>query len=206
MRSPGRHYCRFCVEDPSWWKRNIDRPAPACEPKDVGSQRSLTAAGRGGRDRVEAAVVRGYGCCIDLVEAARGEVASLHEFFVGWFTGSLEDADQVFGRFVDALHPEFSMISPSGVTLDRDAVVAWVRAAHGTADASFTIEIRNMVEVLISSDAVVVGYEEWQLVGGGATSRRVSSAVFVRSLGAGDRVRWRHLHETFRLSDTPESG
>ena len=147
---------------------------------------------------VESAVVLGYGRCIDLVEAARDEVVSLHEFFVGWLTGSLEDADQVFGRFVDALHPEFSMISPSGVELDRGAVVASVRAAHGTADASFTIEIRNVVELLVSGDAVVVSYEEWQFVGGGVTSCRVSSAVLVRSPGTVDVVRWRHLHETLR--------
>ncbi len=153
--------------------------------------RSWRSSGRprGAAVAVELAGSPGYGGCIDLVEAVRGEVVRLHEFFVGWFTGSLEDSDQVFGRFVDALHPEFSMISPSGVTLDRDAVAASVRIAHGTADASFTIEIRDVVELLVASDAVVVGYEEWQFVGGGVTSRRVSSAVFVRSLGAGDGVR-----------------
>jgi len=125
-------------------------------------------------------------------------VVGLHEFFVGWFTGSLERTDQVFKRFGEALHPEFSMIAPSGVVLDRDAVVASVRAAHGTADASFAIEIRDVVERLVSGDAVVVSYEEWQFVGGAVDSRRVSSAVLVRSHGTVDGVRWGHLHETLR--------
>jgi hypothetical protein len=146
---------------------------------------------------VESAVVPGYGCCIDLVEATRHEVVGLHEFFVGWLTGSLEESDEVFGRFLDALHPDFSMIAPSGVVLDRDAVLASVRAGHGTADASLAIEIRDVVECLISGDAVVVRYEEWQFIGGAVDSRRVSSAVLVRTPGAGDAVRWRHLHETF---------
>jgi len=146
---------------------------------------------------VESAVVPGYGCRIDLMEATRHEVVSLHEFFVGWLTGSLVESDEVFGRFVDALHPEFSMIPASGMVLDRDAVLASVRAGHGTADASLAIEIRDVVECLISGDAVVVRYEEWQFIGGGVDSRRVSSAVLVRSPGTGDAVRWRHLHETF---------
>lgn len=140
----------------------------------------------------------GYGCRIDLVVAARDEVLGLHEFFVGWFTGSVEGTDQVFERFGGALHPEFSMISPSGVALDRDAVLESVRAAHGTVDASFRIEIRDLVELLVGVGAVVVGYEEWQFVGGAVDSRRVSSAVLVRSHGTVDGVRWRHLHETFR--------
>lgn len=146
---------------------------------------------------VEPSVVLSYGCCIDLVAAARDEVVGLHEFFMGWLPGALEDADQVFGRFADAVHSEFSMIVPSGEVLDRAAVVASVRAAHGTADASFAIEIRNLVERMVSEDAVVVTYEEWQFVGDRVDSRRVSTAVFVRSPRATNGVRWRHLHETF---------
>jgi hypothetical protein len=140
----------------------------------------------------------GYGCSIDLVSAARDEVVGLHEFFVGWFTGVLEDADVVFARFADAVHVEFSMVVPSGEMLDRDAVVASVRAAHATVGDSFGIEIRDVVDRVVGDDLVLVTYEEWQLVGDRVDNRRVSTVLFVRAPTSPNGVQWRHLHETFR--------
>jgi hypothetical protein len=140
----------------------------------------------------------GYGGRIDLVEAARTEAVDLHTFFVGWLTGTLDDTDRVFERFADVLHPAFSMIVPSGEVLDRDAVVESVRVAHGSAEASFAIEIRNVVARFANGDAVVVTYEEWQFLGDRVDDRRMSTAVFLRSTAAVNGVRWRHLHETVR--------
>ena len=140
-----------------------------------------------------------YGPPIDLVEAARFEVLGLHEFFVGWFTGTLEDTDDAFARLEQSLHAQFSMIAPSGETLDRAAVVASVRAAHSTAGDGFAIEIRDVVARVTAEDAVLVTYEEWQLDGERVESRRASTAWFARAAGAPTRVQWRHLHETFRV-------
>ena len=117
---------------------------------------------------------------------------------MGWLTGTLEDADGVFERFTDVVHPEFSMIVPSGEVLDRDAVVASVRAAYATADESFVIEIRDVVDRVSGDDAIVFTYEEWQFVGDRVDSRRVSTVLFVPAPGATNGVQWRHLHETFQ--------
>lgn len=122
----------------------------------------------------------------------------LHEFFVDWFSGALEDTDAVFARFTDALHPGFSMIVPSGEVLGREAVFASVRAAHATTDASFAIEIRNVIDRVTCEDVVIVTYEEWQFAGDRVDSCRVSTAVFVHAAEATAGVQWRHLHETFR--------
>jgi hypothetical protein len=132
------------------------------------------------------------------VSAARDEVVGLHEFFVEWFTGVLEDTDVVFARFADVMHPEFSMIVPSGGLLDRETVVGSVRAAHATADASFGIEIRDVVDCVVWDDAVLVTYEEWQLVGDRVDNCRVSTVLFVRAPTSSNGVQWRHLHETFQ--------
>jgi hypothetical protein len=135
---------------------------------------------------------------MDLGPAARDEVVGLHEFFVDWFAGKIEATDAVFARFTDAMHPEFSMIVPSGEILGWEAVVASVRAAHATTDASFAIEIRHVTDRVTCDDAVVITYEEWQFAGDREDSCRVSTAVFVRAAEASTGVQWRHLHETYR--------
>jgi hypothetical protein len=135
---------------------------------------------------------------IGLTDAARAEVLDLHEFLVAWFTGAADDTDQVFARFAQVLHPQFSMIVPSGETLDRDAVVRSIRAAHATADAGFAIEIRDLVARVVGEDAVLVTYEERQLDAGQVRDRRVSTAYLVRAQAVRGGVRWRHLHETYR--------
>jgi hypothetical protein len=133
---------------------------------------------------------------IDLVAAARAEVVGLHEFFVGWFTGALAADDAVFAQFGEALHPDFSMVVPSGEMLDREAVVASVRRAHASAGDSFRIEVRDVVDRMVGEDAVLVTYEEWQFVGGQVVNRRTSSAWLVGCADAPRGVQWRHLHET----------
>jgi hypothetical protein len=142
---------------------------------------------------------RSYGRCIDLV-SARDEVVGLHDFFASWFTGSLEDAEPLFERLTQVLHPEFTMIVPSGEVLARDAVVASVRAAHSTAGGSFVIEIRDVVELTSEEDLLVCTYEEWQFVDERVDSRRISTVVFVSAPGTVNGVQWRHLHETLQPS------
>jgi hypothetical protein len=142
--------------------------------------------------------VAGYGWPIDLAAAARAEVVGLHEFFVGWFTGVLDDDGRVFERLTGVLHREFSMIVPSGALLTRHGVIASVRSAHATAEGSFAIEIRDVVDHVVGPDVVLVTYEEWQYVGERVVDRRVSTAVFVPAGGTVHGVQWRHLHETFR--------
>jgi hypothetical protein len=122
----------------------------------------------------------------------------LHEFFVGWFNGTLENTDAVFARFAAVLHPDFSMVTPSGEALDRDAVLELVRAAHASADiaAPLRIEIRSLVDRAVSGDGALVTYEEWQFAGDRLQNRRTSTAFLLRAPAGPTGVVWRHLHET----------
>ena len=135
---------------------------------------------------------------IDVAANARAEVVGLHEFFADWFNDVLDDTDAAFARVVEVLHPSFSMIDPSGQTLDRAAVLGGLRRAHATADvtAPVRIEIRNLVDRVVGDDAALVTYEEWQFAGDHLLNGRSSTAYFVQASGAPNGVVWHHLHET----------
>jgi hypothetical protein len=122
----------------------------------------------------------------------------LHEFFGDWFNDALEDTEAAFARVTSVLHPDFSMVAPSGETLDRDVVLRQLRAAHASADvaAPVRIEIRSFVDRVVSDAAALVTYEEWQFVADLLQNRRTSTALFIPAPAAPNGVVWRHLHET----------
>ncbi len=130
-------------------------------------------------------------------------MVGLHDFFVEWFNDTVDDTDAVFARVATVLHPDFSMVVPSGETIDRDVVLDLVRAAHASAEgaAPVRIEIRSLVDRAVTDDAALVTYEEWQFAGDRLQNRRTSTAYFVGSPMAPNGVVWRHLHETLITSD-----
>ena len=138
-----------------------------------------------------------YRCAIDLSDAARAEVRGLHEFLVEWFTSTVADTDAAFARFSGVLHPQFAMIVPSGELLDRESVLTSIRAAHGSADPGFAIEIRGMQDRFVHGDHVLLTYEEWQYDGEQLRNGRISTAHLVPAPDAPSGLQWQHLHETF---------
>lgn len=134
---------------------------------------------------------------------ARREVAQLHEFFVEWFNATLEDSNAVFSRVERAFHRDFSMVVPSGSTIDRRSVLEQIRAAHGTADHERPsgIEIVDLVTQIDGADGALVSYEERQYAGDVLQNRRASSAYFVVASDAPTGVQWRRLHETLLAED-----
>jgi hypothetical protein len=96
------------------------------------------------------------------------------------------------------LHEDFSMVTPAGEILDRDAVLQFVREGYATVDAAapLRIEIRNVVDRVVSGDEALVTYEEWQFAGDRLQSRRTSTAFFIPAPATPAGVVWRHLHET----------
>jgi hypothetical protein len=135
---------------------------------------------------------------IDVAANARAEVAGLHEFFVDWFNDAVEGTDKAFIRVASVLHPDFSMVTPSGEVLDREQVLGLLRDAHASADraAPVRIEIRSLLDRVVDHDTALVTYEEWQFAGDRLMNRRTSTAFFVRAAAAPHGVVWRHLHET----------
>lgn len=134
---------------------------------------------------------------------SRREVTELHAFFVEWFNAALEESDEVFSRVESALHHDFSMVLPSGSTIDRASTLEQIRSAHGSADCDrpSRIEIVDMVTQFDDTDVAVVSYEERQFAGDVLQNRRTSSAFFVAASGAPSGVQWRRLHETLLAED-----
>lgn len=125
------------------------------------------------------------------------EVRRLHEFFVEWFNGDRADSDVEFAYVEGVLHPDFSMVLPSGATIDRAVALKQIRAAHASAGAhEFGIEIVDHSTLTVASDAALVRYEERQFTGGVLQNRRVSTAYFVVAPEAPNGVQWYRLHET----------
>jgi hypothetical protein len=137
-----------------------------------------------------------YVAGIDITELTRNEVEGLHDFFVAWFRGDVPDTDDVYARFTDATHTDFTMVVTVGQTLDRGAVLGFVRGAHASRSADFRIEIREFEARVVVADCALVTYEEWQFEGDQLLSTRTSTAYFVTDPAAPLGVSWRHLHET----------
>lgn len=134
---------------------------------------------------------------IPLGPQCREEVVGLHEFFVAWFGGEIENSAVELARFTAASHPNFVMVVPSGQIIDKAAVVDGLRSAHGSrAGRDFRIEIRNVTDRVVAEGAVLLTYQEWQFEGPRVASARTSTAMFVAAPHAPNGVVWRHLHET----------
>ncbi|WP_296744923.1 DUF4440 domain-containing protein [Mesorhizobium sp.] len=130
-----------------------------------------------------------------LLASATAEVVDLHRFFVDWFDKS-RCARADFSRFERVMGEGFSMVPPSGQLLDREAVLAYVRAGRGTFDGDFAISIEDIRPGWAAGDVIVLTYVEAQQRAGKA-SRRRSSALFTLNSSAPHGVEWRHLHETW---------
>jgi hypothetical protein len=126
---------------------------------------------------------------------ARNEVVQLHEFFVAWYD-SATAATVDFARFEAVMGPGMTMIPPSGIMLERDAIIAYVRDSRATFSGDYAIEISDVAPAWQAGDAIVVTYIEKQDRRGIKTARR-ASALFVESSSAPNGVEWRHLHETW---------
>lgn len=127
-----------------------------------------------------------------LAASVEAEILSLHEFFVRWFSGKPAD----FGQCEQALHGDFIMVTPDGQAHSRTQIIGRLRAARASTDQLFRIQIEDVKVVWQCADATLASYVEAQFRDGKHT-RRLSSALFVESATAANKVVWRHLHETW---------
>lgn len=130
------------------------------------------------------------------------EIERLHEFFVEWYAGKLDQEE--FDRMERALAPGFEMITPNGRRNGREAVLDAVRESAGrNAPGEFDIEIRTVEVVADLGDHAVVRYEEWQTTPEDETGR-ISTVLFTEDPDTG-RVVWRDLQETWIEDSTAKS-
>lgn len=133
----------------------------------------------------------------------REEIESLHEFFVGWFSGALADA--AFDEdFMPRFAPDLVLIPPAGKTLTLPELAAGVRAGYGT-NPSFAIAIRNVRVRRAWDSGILATYEEWQRNALASTPQdngRVATVLFTPS----QPLRWLHVHETWLPPETMAAG
>ena len=130
----------------------------------------------------------------------RTEIEVLHDFFTGWFNGTLPESGEAFAHgLADHFHPDFEIVLPSGTVCDRDGLLTPVRQAWGT-NPEFRAVVRN-VRILgewpqAGAGLVLAAYVEDQSGARNTTpadNLRHATVLFERRA---ERLVWRHLHET----------
>jgi len=129
------------------------------------------------------------------LNACEREIVGLHHFFQAWLEGSLPATDAIFVRFLDATSPRFTLVSPNGAVLGRDATAAWIRSAHGTRPG-FRLWTDDHRLCAGGEDWALVTYREWQ-THHDVTTLRLSSALLVADAAAPGGLSWVHVHETW---------
>lgn len=135
---------------------------------------------------------------VDMEARSEVEVRRLHEFFVDWFSDDREHPLMKLAYVEDVLHRDFSMVLPTGETIDRTVALEQIRAAHASATGAdhIDIEIVDHFTLAVEQDAALVTYQERQSTGGLLQNARISTAYFVRAPDAPQGVQWYRLHET----------
>ena len=131
------------------------------------------------------------------------EIEELHEFFVGWFSGSLPKSS-LEESFLSRFATDLVFIPPAGRLLGLSDLTDSIRIGHG-ANPDFRVQIRN-VQVQREFDGYVLAtYEEWQRNARASTpsdNGRIASALFTVS----ERIRWCHIHETWLPKEVMTAG
>lgn len=135
---------------------------------------------------------------MDLCAKARAEVVNRHTFFVEWFTGRAPETEMQSS--LKAFAPDMTMVEPDGSMIGADEVKAMVEGARGKRPADFAIRVDVIETRQITEDAVLVIYDEHQVIDGEKSARR-SSAMFSANADAPEGVVWRHLQETWITSE-----
>jgi len=133
------------------------------------------------------------------------EIRRLHVFLEAWLSGQMPADEAVYQTdFADCLSDAFTMIQPGGGRSDKAATVAAIRAGYGKSP-DFRISIDRVVEISPagSPSVLAASYEEHQTgaLNSRASNVRLSTVLFEE--GAGGRLIWRHLQETWAPDSQP---
>ncbi len=124
----------------------------------------------------------------------RNEVESLHEFFVGWFSG-VNAKDNFQSEFTARFAEDFLLVPPSGKLLNLKDLAESIHNGYAS-NPAFRIQIRNTKIRRIFGNKILATYEEWQrnaLASKPANNGRIATVLFQRAAP----LRWLHIHETW---------
>lgn len=126
-----------------------------------------------------------------LSRAVIREISELHDVFQAWFRGTGPDN---LDRLEAVLDEAFTLVGPDGALIDHPQLLQGLLAARGSLQVR--IDIEDPKVVWYSDRAVLAKYVEVQH-DNDHTTRRRSSALFLRTDGAPNGLVWSHVHETW---------
>ena len=124
------------------------------------------------------------------------EIVELHDFFQGWLGGALPATDAAYARLSDTQSPEFAIVTPGGERIAGPALLAQLRAAHGSRPG-WRMWIENAELRFTQGGLTVATSEEWQRHADGTLTGRLSTVVFRDQPGTPNGLVWVHVHETW---------
>lgn len=125
------------------------------------------------------------------------EIIRLHDFFVEWMTGSVEQTDEEFARFADSIGEAFYIVAPSGHLTRRATLISGLYNTYDQ-QQNFHIWIENIQVQHLLGEVIVATYEEWQKTrDDGKTTARLSSVVFTKDNTKSNGLLWQCVHETW---------
>jgi hypothetical protein len=139
----------------------------------------------------------------DIQEKVRLEIEELHEFFVGWFNGSLPESAFETG-FLDRFSEKLVYIPPGGRRLGLDDLAQAIRDGYAS-NPDFRIAIREVQVHWAFDDYVMATYEEWQrnaLASTPPDNGRVATVLFKGP----EPLKWLHIHETWMPPEIMSAG
>lgn len=125
------------------------------------------------------------------------EIVRLHDFFVEWMTGTVQQTDEEFMRFADSMSDNFYIVAPSGHLTRWEALVKGLYQTYNQRH-NFLIWIENVQVQHVLDDVIVATYEEWQSFSDeDKTTARLSTVVFSVDEGKPNGLLWQCVHETW---------
>lgn len=132
-------------------------------------------------------------------QQCKKEIIGLHKFFEEWFRAEIENSEEKFNRFTNAVGETFQLIIPTGEVVNRKEIIKQIRNNYGRhKDDTFPYRlwIENIECRFIKGNICVMTYEEWGEVNG-EKKGRISTAIFQGKNETQNGVEWIHVHETF---------
>ncbi len=135
------------------------------------------------------------------MENVKNEVIRLHDFFVEWMTGAVDQTDEVFEQFSKSMSDDFYIVAPSGQLTQRENLIAGLYSTYNKR-SNFRIWIENVVVRQSLDNVIVATYEEWQeFKDSNEVTARLSTVVFTIDERVPNQLLWRCVHETGLPSD-----
>nr|WP_315445542.1 DUF4440 domain-containing protein [uncultured Pseudomonas sp.] len=132
------------------------------------------------------------------IELAQHSIHHVHELIHRVFTDTDGSGAATIAPLMDAFAKDFSMVTTSGVTVDRAQVEQLFRRTVG-GRPGLEIVISDLHTVWQEGETIALSYTETHRQGENVTSRVSVAILRVQA----DRVEWQYLHET---AFTPTNG